>query len=132
MDEKIKEAWKNLESIKKCISISHEDKLKSVYTEGHLAAQAEHDAEVGELVEALSEALEEEKETIDAIGGCDHEVGICCCDLANKIDRHEKLLASYHQIDCPECGGSEESIDVDSRSITICLTCNKGKVWWKK
>lgn len=43
------------------------------------------------LLEAL---LGHTRETLDAVGGCDHGVGICCCGLVADIEAGEALLKS--------------------------------------
>lgn len=32
------------------------------------------------------------KQSIKDIGGCDHSVGICCCDMQQDVDYAERLL----------------------------------------
>lgn len=33
--------------------------------------------------------LAEAKETLEAVGGCDHSVGICACELVRRIEHGE-------------------------------------------
>lgn len=47
-----------------------------------------------QLVKLLKEHLAESKDTLEAVGGCDHSVGICSCELAGKIEGAEKFLKS--------------------------------------
>ena len=42
---------------------------------------------------ACIDLLKEAKESLACIGGCDHSVGICCCELVKLIEDTEALLA---------------------------------------
>lgn len=45
-----------------------------------------------ELLKALIEAVKEEIENIEEMGGCDHSVGICWCDLKSQIEQHKEII----------------------------------------
>lgn len=46
-----------------------------------------------ELVELLKAHLAHTTQSIKDIGGCDHSVGICCCDMIRDCDAASALLA---------------------------------------
>jgi len=46
-----------------------------------------------ELYEALSDAVDLLNQHMKDIGGCDHSVGICCCDDERRIDAMRAALA---------------------------------------
>lgn len=46
-----------------------------------------------ELVELLKAHLAHTTQSIKDIGGCDHSVGICCCDMIADCDVAQALLA---------------------------------------
>ena len=49
-------------------------------------------AKAPELIEVVESLLTVAKQTLKDIGGCDHSVGICCCDLIRKIEVAEEVL----------------------------------------
>ena len=49
------------------------------------------------MVVALRDSQEHLKQTLQDIGGCDHAVNICCCDLRACIESNEELLKEVTQ-----------------------------------
>lgn len=84
------------------------DKRFKSFKDGYTAAQSTYKAQLNEALEGLREATYEEGETIASLGGCDHDSGLCCCDLYKQYDRHIAILSQYTrtETDCPDCGGS--------------------------
>ncbi len=58
-----------------------------------LTAASKPDAET--VVKALEGCLAECKEILNFTGGCEHDVGVCCCQLIRRIDHAEKALAQW-------------------------------------
>jgi hypothetical protein len=75
-----------------------------------------------ELMRGLVAGLTELQQ---AIGGCDHSVGICGCE---QTDRLEQLkLALVGEKFCPDCGG--DGVDWNTVEPRTCPRCDgKGKV----
>lgn len=65
-----------------------------IYQNKHKIFNQEPSASVGdgELLNLLEKAQEHLKLELEAIGGCDHNVGICCCGLRNDIEEIEQAL----------------------------------------
>jgi hypothetical protein len=55
------------------------------------AQLAERDAEIQGLRASHRELLDEAKITLQEVGDCDHDVGICVCDLIRKIEDAEAI-----------------------------------------
>ena len=54
---------------------------------------------MNEAREIIAELLEEARQYVDEVGGCDHPVGICCCDVIRKIERAERYLDAFYVVE---------------------------------
>ena len=73
-------------------------KLDSAY--GHHLVEAERDrlkAINAELVRALETVIPDCAQNIADIGGCDHSVNICCCDLIEHLEQARATLEKARQ-----------------------------------
>ena len=59
-------------------------------------------ASAPEMLEALNESVIEEELNVDAVGGCDHSVGICMCDEINAFERRVKLIERITEMEWKE------------------------------
>lgn len=50
-----------------------------------------------DLLQAVKDGVAEMVEFLEATGPCDHSVGICYCDLADKIERARALIKDIEQ-----------------------------------
>ena len=56
-----------------------------------------------ELRSLIARAIISIRDTINAIGGCDHDVNICCCDeklLVEELQSALSKLAAAAQVSC--------------------------------
>lgn len=51
------------------------------------------------------------RELLTELGGCDHSVGICYCDITREVEAHEKLLGAFRQ--------AQMKIDGDNRALPM-------------
>lgn len=92
---------------------------KEDFMAGYLAAEAEHQKEVGELV--------------DCICGCFASAS----DKNLILEFTRKALAPYKQVPCKKCGGSGELMEnthneYPDEGAYTCPHCNNGHVWERR
>jgi hypothetical protein len=51
---------------------------------------------IKQLINSHLELLNLAKETLEDIGGCDHQVGICCCGLIKIIEEGEEIQNRFN------------------------------------
>ena|SRR5690242_12179092 len=89
----------------------HDDYAKNVINveaDGHIPicrltgiASARNDGEANarliaaapELLAALKAVTDDAEQAIKDIGGCDHSVGICCCDIIGNVEHARTAIA---------------------------------------
>ncbi len=54
--------------------------------------------DINELLTALEQAVTDSEATLEATGGCEHDVGICACDEIRNVARMKELIPKLQQL----------------------------------
>ena len=66
---------------------------------------ADHPTPADPIREAPAQALPVMKSYYEALGPCDHDVGICNCDMKRAIEAAERALCANNGLQLNETGG---------------------------